>query len=188
MTLFEYVTVAVSIVLSFGLVRLLDGVRPALARGRVYRVHAMWVAIKLLNHVVLWWALWNYRDAVAWNLARFAWVLLPPALLYLQATALVTRAPQDVADWKDHFFEIRRWFFTINVVLVSVSSIGSYMIGGVPLTHPLRPIQGLLLAASLLGLASEDERLHTFVALASLLLVVLGFGGVFFRASALALG
>ena len=50
MNLFEHVAVAFSMVLSFGVVRLLDGLRPALVPGRRYWVHALWLVQKLLNH------------------------------------------------------------------------------------------------------------------------------------------
>lgn len=185
MTLFEYVTVAVSIVLSLGLVRLLDGLRLAVARARRYWVHALWVIIKLLNHILFWWALWNYREGVDWDLLSFAWVLLPPALLYLQATALVTRAPQEVPDWRAHFYEIRRWFFTINALLLIVTAAGSWLIGEVPLLHPLRAVQGVLFVASVGGVVSSSPRAHVFIVLLSLVFVALGFGSVLFQADAL---
>ena len=46
MTLFEYITVVVSIVLSFGMIRLLDGLRPALSREGRY-----WVSQNVLDRV-----------------------------------------------------------------------------------------------------------------------------------------
>lgn len=188
MTLFEYLTIAVSIVLSFGLVRLLDGLRPAVSPRRAYWVHAVWVVIKLLNLVLFWWALWNYREGVNWNLFLFAWVLLPPALLYLQATALVTRSPDAVPDWQFHFYEIRQWFFAINVLLVTVTAIGTWMIGGVPLLHPLRGVQGILVGASVCGMLSTSHRVHAVIVMISLVTVLMGFGAVLFQAGALRAG
>jgi hypothetical protein len=60
MTLFEYVTVAVSIVLSFGVVRLLDGLRAAALPECRYWVHLAWIPTKLLNHALYWWGLGRY--------------------------------------------------------------------------------------------------------------------------------
>ena len=48
MTLFEYVTVAVSLVLSLAVVRLLDGLRFAASRERGYPIHLLWVLTKLI--------------------------------------------------------------------------------------------------------------------------------------------
>ena len=90
MNLFEHVAVAFSMVLSFGVVRLLDGLRPALVPGRRYWVHALWLVQKLLNHAFYWWGFLSFREGVAWTAASFLWILLVPGLLFLQATALVT--------------------------------------------------------------------------------------------------
>jgi hypothetical protein len=45
---FDHIAVGFSIVLSLGVVRLLDGLRPALVPGRRYWVHAVWLFQKLL--------------------------------------------------------------------------------------------------------------------------------------------
>jgi hypothetical protein len=42
-TIFEYITVAVSLVLSLGLVRLLEGSLSAFSPSRVYPIHAVWL-------------------------------------------------------------------------------------------------------------------------------------------------
>src|SRR3990172_5879526 len=107
MTLFEYVTVAVSIVLSFGVVRLLDGLRWAALPGRRYGVHLLWIPTKLLNHALYWWGLWALREAVAWNVASFLWILLFPRTLYLQSTALVTTQPETVLSCRAPFSPLR---------------------------------------------------------------------------------
>lgn len=104
MTLFEYISVAVSIVLSFGVVRLLDGLRAAALPGRRYWPHFAWILTKLLNHALYWWGLWFAGDAASWNFAAFLWVLLFPGMLYLQSTALVTTSPGDVPSWRAHSF------------------------------------------------------------------------------------
>ena len=86
-------------VLSFGVVRLLDGLRPALVPGRRYWVHALWLVQKLLNHAFYWWGFLSFREGVAWTVASFLWILLVPGLLFLQATALVTTNPSAVDSW-----------------------------------------------------------------------------------------
>ena len=63
MSLFEYVTVAVSIVLGLGVAHLLGNARPVLDRGHRYWLHALWVATLLLLHALEWWALWSFREA-----------------------------------------------------------------------------------------------------------------------------
>ena len=125
MNLFEHVAVAFSMVLSFGVVRLLDGLRPALVPGRRYWVHALWLVQKLLNHAFYWWGFLSFREGVAWTVASFLWILLVPSLLFLQATALVTTNPSAVDSWRDHFFGIRAWFFSVDAINMSRGASGT---------------------------------------------------------------
>ena len=97
-TIFEYLSVAIAIVVSFGVVRLLDGVSHAIDRDSRYWPHLVWVGLKLLHHFNVWWLLWSTRD-VSWDYGRFLAQLAAPLILYLQATALVTPSPQSVESW-----------------------------------------------------------------------------------------
>ena len=186
MTLFEYVTVAVSIVLALGVVRLLDGVRHALSPGRRYPTHFLWIATKLLNHALFWWALWAGRETVSWNFASFMWTLLFPATLYLQSTALVTTSPSAVSSWRDHFFAIRVWFFAINIFLILHALLTSALLFGLPLLDPSRLPLALVLVVNVLGLVSKRERLHLLIAAVALLTQALGFGVIWFQPGSLA--
>jgi hypothetical protein len=185
MTLFEYVTVAVSIVLSLGVVRLLDGVRFAASRERGYWVHLAWIATKLMNHALYWWALWSTRDAVTWNFASFLWVLAFPGILYLQSTALVTTTPAEIASWREHFFSIRRWFLAINLVLNLHVLASSLLLLDVPLLDSSRIPLLLVFVLNVAGIFSANPRLHGLIAGVVLATQVLGFGRMWFEPGAL---
>ncbi len=75
MTFFEYITVAISLVLALAVARTVDGVRSSLTTDRRYWVHAVWVAIKLTNPMSFWWFIWRYRDVETWNFVAFALTL-----------------------------------------------------------------------------------------------------------------
>jgi hypothetical protein len=178
---YEHVAVGFSMVLSLGVVRLLEGLRPALVPGRRYWVHALWVFQKLLNQAFNWWIFGTLREGIDWNVVSFLWVLLIPALLFLQATALVTSDPSAVASWRNHFFEIRRWFFSVDVVLLTHSVVTSSLYRDVPLLHPFRLLQGAGLTISVLGATSASSRLHAVLAPLAIVLQSVGLGSLFFR-------
>lgn len=184
MSLFEYVTVAVSLVLSLAVVRLLDGLRFAASRDRGDWVHFLWVVTKLFNCALYWWGLWSTRESVAWNFASFMWVLLFPGTLYLQCTSLVTSAPQEVPSWRDHFYDIRRWFLAINLVLVAHAFITSAIFLSVPVLDLSRVPIFVLLVFNVAGLFSADPRLHALIVVVALLANILGFGAVWFQPGA----
>ncbi len=176
MTLFEYVTVAISIVLALGVMRLLDGLRFAVLPERRYWTHFLWIATKLLNHALYWWGMWALRDLFSWNFGSFLWVLLFPAALYLQSTSLVTTNPSEITSWRDHFYSIRRWFFAINILLVPYAATTTAVLLGVPLFHVSRVPLALVLVLNVLGVVSARPRLHLAIAVIVFLAQVLGFG------------
>ena len=92
MTHFEFLSVAVSIVLALSAGQLVGNIREVFDPTRRYWVHALWVVALLLLHILNWWVLWGLRDVQAWNLAMFASVLIAPGLLfacYLSALLVV---------------------------------------------------------------------------------------------------
>jgi hypothetical protein len=181
MGLFEHVAVGFSMVLSFGVARLLDGLRPALAPGKRYWVHALWLVQKLFGAALYWWGFVSFREGITWTLASFLWMLLPPGFLFLQATVLVGSNPTGVASWRDHFFDIRRWFFSVDVALILHSIITSSLLRGLPLLHPFRALQLAGLTLSVWGAVSASPRVHATIAPMALGLQSLGLGALFFR-------
>ena len=172
MTLFEYISVAIAIVVSFGVVRLLDGFSHAVDRDRRYWPHLVWVGLKLLQHFNVWWLLWASRD-VSWDYGRFLAQLGPPLILYLQATALVTSSPQSVESWRAHFYAIRRRFFGLNFFFGFASMLAGLVAAGpeVGWIPPLSAVAGAVGIAvlSTVGLMSDSHRVHSAVALIAVL-------------------
>ena len=61
MTHFEFISVALSIVLSFAVLRLLDAVPHAVAREGRYWIQLLWVVYLLWWSAVFWWLSWSHR-------------------------------------------------------------------------------------------------------------------------------
>jgi hypothetical protein len=177
---FEYISVAVSIVLSLGVVRLLDSIRYAFDPTSRYLVHALWIIVKLMNHVLFWWALWSYRDFAGWNILMFSWVLLFPGLLYMQVTSLVTTTPDDIADWREHFYSIRRWFLSANILLILHTTITASLVLSPRSFYAMLIAQSFLLVVNIIGIVSANPRAQLTIVLVALTTQVFGFGSVFF--------
>ena len=107
MTLFEYLSVAVSIVLSLSAAQILVNLRAVFDPASRYWVHTLWVVIVLFVHLLFWWGFWAYRVVESWNLATFALVLLNPGILFVASTTLVLNASKLDRSWEQHFFDIR---------------------------------------------------------------------------------
>ena len=156
MTLFEYLSVAISIVLSLSAAQLLGNLREVFDPARRYWVHALWVLQTLWLHVLYWWSMWAYREVESWNLLSFAFVLLVPALLFMSSSALVPSYATSVSSWDDHFFKVRRWYFAARSLLVVFAGLRSWLL--LDSTPP--PLSGLILVACVAGFVSSNRWLH----------------------------
>jgi len=172
MTLFEYISVAFSIVLSLGAASLLQALRRAFAPDRRYWLHSTWVVTVLFMHAVTWWSLWSYSTVESWTLLTFLLVLLQPVLLYLQASLLVGDEPATTTSWHEHFFRIRRWFFCVRVFYMTAVIAASWQVLDITLTHPARLFGVLLIALSVVGISSDGERTQAVLAVLSALLTI----------------
>ena len=113
MTHFEYISVAIAIVLSFTVLRLLDAAAHIGAPTKRYWVHGVWVAFLLMWSAVFWWLSWSHSARQSeFSFPVFLLVITPPGILYLCATALVSHAPAEIPSWRDHYWAARRRFLT----------------------------------------------------------------------------
>ena len=88
MTLFEYLAIAFSLILSFAALRLIGGLPYAADPNRRYWVHLVFVCNHLAVVALVFWNLWSFRNAT-WTLPKFLIVLIIPGLIYFLACALI---------------------------------------------------------------------------------------------------
>lgn len=182
MTLFEYISVAFSIVLSLSAAQLLSNIRSVLDPARRDWVHGLWMVHLLILHVYMFWSGWALRD-ITWNLGSFSLLLSAPALLYVTANALV---PSD--RWeslREHFLANRTWFFTARGLLVLVFWAVSYLLLDIPLFIHGRLTGLLILAICAVGAASSNYRVQVVLAILGLLVEILVVGYLRFEAGSL---
>jgi hypothetical protein len=172
MTLFEYLSVGYSIVLSLTVVRLLGGLPAAVASDRRYWVHIVWISLILLRSLLLWWGFWSYHEVAAWNFFSFALVLLLPGLLFFLAATLIPDSPSSVGSWQAHFYAVHRRFFTTLVLSILIAVAASHLVLGVPLLHPLRGFQVIFFVVAFAGAATSNSRFHEVLVVTALFLVI----------------
>jgi hypothetical protein len=99
--------------------------------------------------------------------------------LFLQANSLVTRHPDAIEDWKTHFWEVRRWFFGSNMILVGGLLLRS-LYSPVDETAPglrFAPLAAALFLSAV-GYVSSSERVQGGIAVAATLIILLTFAGM----------
>lgn len=170
MNAFEYLAVLLSIVIGLGMTNVLSGFASMVRhrdRVKIYWPLLVWMAVILLTHVQLWWALFELRKVPVWNFGAFLAVLMQPVALYLTTAVLVPDFPdKGEIDLKAAYYRETRWFFGGIVMLVIVSLIRPVVISGY-LTNPT-DLTAQLVFITLAGVAAitRNEIFHkvnTFV-------------------------
>jgi hypothetical protein len=174
MTLFEFLSVAISIVLALSASQLLTNLREVFDPSRRYWVHALWVVHLLLIHILTWWSLWAYRDVQPWNLATFAVVLLPPGILFVCSSTLVPSYTSSVTSWEDHFFAVRRWFFATRGLFIVLAGYRTWLLLDKPPLMSPTPVSIPLLVLCIAGFVSPNRRLQGVSAVVGLAFLALG--------------
>ncbi len=185
MTLFEYLSVAFSIVLSLAAVRLLSGVSVCFVPERRYWPHATWVVLILLLSAMVWWNFWSFKD-VQWNFIRFLLTLIIPALIYLQAAALVPESPGTVQSWREHFFAARKRFFVALALFFLLIGVNAWLLLDLPFLHPARVLQALALGFALSGAVSTHNGWHQALPLIFLAMLLIAALALFLQPGSLA--
>lgn len=179
MTLFEYISVAVSIVIAIGATHLLGNAREVLDPKRRYWVHSVWVGLLLLLYAQLWWTFWGVRDSTAWNFGSFVVTLLGPGLLFVSSTALVPRSSEVSVDWEDHYYSVRKWFFLVLLLYAGWSGAASLLLSDVSRNDGFWLVRLTFVSLSVVGIVTSSRSVHGVIAIAGL--VAFSVGQVLFR-------
>ena len=169
MTIFEFISVMVSIVLGLSLAHMLAGVSQFARNSKridAYLPHSLWLVNLLLLHFLTWWSFWDYRET-EWNYARFLIIMLEPLLLFLTTSIAIPRKyDADRIDLRDYFHDVRKWFFISFLVLEAMYILdGPLVFNSEPVWFVYRIPQLIVVAAFVLGLVSRHDRAQLVSAL-----------------------
>ena len=185
MTLFEYLSVATSIVLSLSAAQLLSSLRSVLDPARRYWVHTLWVFVVLLLHLNIWWEFWGYRVVVDWNFAKFALMLLNPGILFVCSNVLVSLESGEKNAWDSHFFEVSGLFFAALLMLPVVSVLRRWVLADIAILSPGNFAE-IFLFIPLYAVAclSRSRRGHAVIVLVNCLFFAISIAYVWFQPGA----
>jgi hypothetical protein len=165
MSLFEFVTVMISMILALSLGQLLTGVTFLIKTGRDIRWHAphtLWLGFMGLTLVNHWWSLWDFND-IAWNYAAFMYVLIAPVLIAF-AVGLLAPDRSDSAsdDLALQFARVRRPFAVVFCAYVLAMWLDGPLLAGQAAFGSVGLLHMPILAAGVLALVSSGHRANVF--------------------------
>ncbi|MDH3212948.1 MAG: hypothetical protein OEM05_10730 [Myxococcales bacterium] len=176
MSLFEYISVMVSVVLALGIAQILTGIGAFLSardRHRAYWLHSVWLTFLALLHVYMWWYFWDLRSNPPDTSPAFIFTLLGPALIYLPTYVLLEgRFPSNA---KEHFDRVRRPFFALIIAGTTYQILNQllnpWVLGySVPVVFKVGTV--LQVGAATAGFFTSDRRVHGAIALYFLMAMV----------------
>jgi len=166
LTIFEFLSVAASIVLALGLGSLITSIPCVFDAHKRDWLHALAFVTLIAAHLLAWWRIWPLNSVAHWNILGFAILMGTPLSLYLATTALVSSNPDRVASWKEHFSESSRWFFSAWIAVSIFGILRDYILLDLTLTW----LSPLMLGAFVVAANSSRRSIH-IVVLSMLLLV-----------------
>jgi hypothetical protein len=113
MTIFDYVMLLISVVLSLGLARLLETHARLIKRGAAVRwsaVYLAWFAIVGAMHVDLWATLWAVHTTTNWGWTEVMAFFFQAVALFYGSVLLAPDEPGETIDlWQFHLENRRRY-------------------------------------------------------------------------------
>jgi hypothetical protein len=170
-TLFEYLSIAYSLVISFAVLRAASGLPHALASGRRYWVHATWTLINLNACLLTFWDFWSYRE-IEWTLGGFLVVLANPTLLFILASILVPGDPAGIQSWREYFYAVRVKLFLTGIVYTVVLFVIATVVLNMPLWHPYRGAHLIALGIFIVGAVSSRSDVHRVLVIVLAVLIL----------------
>lgn len=176
MSLFEYVMLLVSVVMSLGIARLLESHAHLLKMGNAVRwspTYLLWLALIFAAHVDLWASLWSLRETASWSLASLIATLLAAAFLFyaavLSSPSLVSDEPIDL--WEFHIAQRRRYVGAFAAFLVMAAILNSFVLVGFSASTITGALPGLALCALAIFLRNRWVQILAPVAISILITI-----------------
>lgn len=164
MTIFEYLTVAVSLILALGLSKLVSSVPFVFHRERRDWLHILVFVLAISTHIVIWWNIWLLNEIPNWTIFQFAILMASPLSLYLFATALLSPDPSQVSDWKQYLAEHSFLVFASAVAVLFFSLMRNiFILGADGRVLPTVVFPLILMSTLLFGSFSQRRSVHASI-------------------------
>ena len=158
MTIFEFLSVAVSIVLALTLGKLIAATPHVFSARARDVVHAGFFLVTNFVVLAIWWFVWTLHDKASWNFLEFLIMMGSPVGLYLAAHLLVSDVPREVVSWREHFATVHRWYFAAILATVIFAIVRMVWVLGDELRFALG--LALLCIVFAIGIVSPRRSVH----------------------------
>jgi hypothetical protein len=173
MDTFEYLAVLVSVIIGLGISNILSGINTAITNRQsqtYYWVHTFWVINVFLQTVFFWWYSYRWSAVIEWNFFLFLFVLMYAIIIYLLCASLFPPSADADINFKERFYQNRKWFFFLFALAMFVDYFDTYIkhLYGAPLPDMVSyvGITTTILVGSIIGIWTKNARYHGAFAIA----------------------
>jgi hypothetical protein len=185
MGLFEYITVASSLILSTSIARLVGVGQIMIYSGGRYWVFTLAFAMVFIFHFLQFWVLWLYNVVADWTLPEFLLFLSMPTLVLVLGMSLSPLAGARPDDWRDFFAARRLQYYWCWIALMISMSASGWVIFELPLLHLQRVNALLAVALSVVGIWLNRDSADKVIVPLNFVNMLVGHMGLVFNASEL---
>ena len=159
MSLFEYLAIALTLVISSSVMRLADGLSESFRGPEPSRLYQGQLLVALVANVAAFWNFWSFHDA-SWTFARFVLALSGPVALFFASASLVPSDADSVDSWSTHSRAVRRRFYAAICVWAVLIAATTTVLLDMGWRHPARAAELITLSIGCVGAFSERDRVH----------------------------
>ena len=176
MSMFEFVTVMVSMILALCLGHLLRSASFLAKTDReviYYLPFVLWSIVLLLSVINHWWTLWDLRD-VDWNYGSFLYILAAPVLVTF-ATGLLSPFQSTLGpiDLRAHYSRTRRLFSAVMVSYAGVMWFDGPLFADQAVFGTVGMLHVPIIAADLVPGISGNDRANAVAAAAVIAMILI---------------
>jgi hypothetical protein len=172
---FEYISIPVSLILTFAVARYLSGFAYLVSGKHTYWVHTLWCIQAVINCALFWWVFWNVRDVEAWTLGTYLLTLAYPGLIYSAATVLMPSDASPETDWREYYFGARKLIFSLIALGTFVQVLTAIVLHQLPLVSLGSLVGSGFISLYLVAFMSKNEAVHRAIVLVNAAAVVVAY-------------
>jgi len=116
MTPFEFIALAISVILGLAITRLISAIGISIRQIRLKRfswLHGLWQINIFILIPGFWWGLYAWSSLSDWNFFHFIFLIIYITNLYLITDFLIPNLNQEDINFKEHFSKNRKMFFIL---------------------------------------------------------------------------
>lgn len=176
MSVFEYVSVMVTVVLALAVSHILTSLATIVAnpeRVRPYWVHFLWAALLLGLSLQAWLVLWTLEGQSVWPVGQIVMMIASASLIFVAARVLEPELrPDERLDLRAHFFRVRSPLFATLSVFWLFPIIGPFLFRDGHVADRQTVGRLAFLGLSLLGFVVASPNFHALLAVAWAVLLI----------------